>query len=78
MAKNFATHCDTEVRFFETEDAAVSHAMSEIEVSRSEKNDGWDEDVTEGIVVMKVIHRAEKIDPNVDYRCVDYRLGSVE
>ena len=77
MPKNFATHCDAEVLFFETEGEAVLHALHEIDISRREQRDGWDEELVEGIVVLQVIRRAEKVDPFADYRQVDYRLGSV-
>lgn len=77
MVKNFASYCDRDIKFFETLEEAEAQANLAIDVSRCEAVDGWDEPTTEGIVVLQVIRRAEKIDPNVDYRCVDYRLSTI-
>lgn len=75
---HYATHCDTELKFFATEDLAIANALSEIIVCRSEACDGWPEDVVDGICVMQVTHRAVKVDPDADYRCVDYHLAVVD
>ncbi|HLJ11477.1 MAG TPA: hypothetical protein VKU82_09820, partial [Planctomycetaceae bacterium] len=75
--RNWAAYCDTETRFFETEFDAALHAQNELEVCRREATDGWDEETTEGIAVMQVIARPTKMDPNVDYRCVEYSLERV-
>lgn len=75
---SWAVHCDTEIDFFDTEDEAVARANDHISVSRAEAFDGWDEATTDWIVVLKVVHRAKKVDPNADYRLVDYELRSEE
>lgn len=74
----WATHCDTEIRFFDTEQQAIDHACDEIDVCRREANDGWQEEVAESICVMKVVLVARKVDPNADYRCVNYSLQEAE
>lgn len=76
--KRFATHCDTEIKWFDTLAEAESEAISQIEVSRREQHDGWNEELTEGIVVMQLVRRAVKVDPNADYRCVDYKLATCD
>jgi len=73
---SWAVHCDTEIDFFDTEEEAVARANAHIAVSRAEAFDGWDEATTDWIVVLKVTHRAKKVDPNADYRLVDYTLVS--
>lgn len=70
----FASHCDTELKFFHTEDEARGDAVNSLQILRQEANDGWDEETADDIVVLQVIARAEKIDPVADYRCVDYYL----
>jgi len=75
MPTNFASYCDTELKWFETEAEAIAEANRQIEISRQESADyGWDEEVTDGIVVFQVVHRAEKISSN---GYMDYRLSPV-
>ncbi len=78
MKYKFATHCDTEIKFFETLAEAETEAIHQIAVCRREAKDGWDETLTEGICVMVVSHCAVKVDPNADYRCVEYKLALVD
>lgn len=72
--KNFASHCDTELRFHDTEEQAIGQAHRDIASCREQANDGWPEDVANEICVMKVVYRAAKVDPDADYRAVDYQL----
>lgn len=74
----FFTHCDTELRNFPTREDAQAHAVGLINQARQEQVDGWDEETTEGIVVLQVVDRAQKVDADADYRCVDYYLADVQ
>lgn len=75
--KNFASYCDTETRFHDTEEQAVDAALQCIQAMRDDTFDGWDELTTDNIVVMQVIRRAVKINPSAPYQNVDYRLGTI-
>lgn len=70
----WAAHCDTDVRFFSTEDEAWGWANEQLAIFRRERSDGWDEDGAEAIVVMRVVSRAQKVDANAPYQAVDYSI----
>ena len=74
--KNWAVHVDTELRWFEREDEALSNAASEILIWREESLvdgiwDGWS-DVVDGVTVLQVVHRAMPVDPEAPYQVMDY------
>ena len=75
-AKNYAVHCDGAITFHEKLEEADRAATEEISISRASKEDGWDEELAEGIVVMQVLKRATKVDPDAYYLNVDYELTS--
>jgi hypothetical protein len=76
--KNWATYCDGDMVLFSTEDAARALANSQISDCREAKYDGWEEELVEGICVLKVVARAKNLHPDLDYRCADYALSDIE
>ena len=76
--KRFAAHCDTDLTFHDSQADAEFEANRNIAILREEAFDGWDEDTAEEITVLKVVKVARKVDPNADYRCVDYELRSLD
>jgi len=77
QTKNFVTHVDTELWFFETLAEAQSHAETELQVVNREAHDGIDEELATGIVVMQVLSRGTCTNPTADYRLHEYHLKPV-
>jgi len=74
--KQYATHVDTEIRFFDTLDEAESHAAAELTAINQDGKDGIDEELAGGVCIMRVVSRATCVNPDAHYSQHEYQMIS--